>query len=699
MSFLVKRLSSVRRHTRGYLSLYVIVFALFSLYQSLLYLAGELPEVAPQLGRGLKEYDRFPRGITALQGVSNQTDPIKEKQFDPPKPDLVENDIHEKQTLDDIYLSQDFTLGGVTFSIPSEQDEQKVISSNLYSGVANQQHDKGDMSEDRRSHIEDLFRDVFQFQLSFHDDSSVGESEPQGQQQQEQPFPFHIQPPIPPEEPENPPRMTVEQHNPEQEAHFDTVEDNASQSELIKSPQQGQGSFGQSQNLVNGNQEYKALDLQDLSPLNLGDTQADRPEMPYGNLNLESMLQTEAVQPDMLNVAANQQSLNREESVLDGLGKPMSGIPYNIHQDGSDNNVRKQRAIHVPGMGQPLVVAPISAAERIQKQLSPSFQSQNARHPILAPDAPAPIQWDVPQTQAYQPHVPPKEFMPLKQGHSYIYSQGIVPIVPKQAAQQYIPAHVVPEQSAQMRPVDQLVINNIRVPNTVAMQQAPTPVPVQPSQGLPLLSQPLFGGPVIQPAAEFEMNPGTLDNSNSDYAYYMEDGADGDYADPDAGYPLEIHNLNDDFDTPTQLVENSSVIEESNKISLPPLSGTHKHQVVSDEEEDDIYLESTPHSGARVKPLPVVPRRLVYNRVGKCGSTTVKSIIKGLSLRNGFSFVSSREYRVRRIPTTQEQVRIDIRIASVNIYLKLLWFYSQINTICVQISLQRVGVKTHFGRN
>ncbi len=692
MSFLVRRLNvlgSVRRYTWGYLSLYLFLFAFFSLYQLNFHLAGEPPEVAPQLGRGLKEYERFTGGggSSALQGVSNQTDSIRQQQLEPKEPDLVEKDLPEKQTLDDFYLFQDSTTEGVTFSILSEEEEQKVISSDLYFGIANQEQDIADMSEDNRSDLEDLSREVVQIQLPYDNDLSDRESEPREQQQEEQPFPFQIQPPLPPGEVENPPRMTVEQDNPEQEAQFDTVEEIASQSELDKSPQQGQSLVEQSQSLVNGPElrlEYKAPDLHDLSGLNLQDIPADRPEGQYGNLNIESIVQGAAVQPDISHVVANQQSINLE-GPLQALGKPMSGIPYNVKQDGSANNVPTPQAI--PGLRQPPVVdnlqqylamqkQDISAAENIQRQLTPSFQSQNVPQPILAPGAPAPIQWNVPQQQAYQPQVPPKEMVPIKQGHGYIYSQGPVPMVSQAPVQQYIPAPGVPGQSPQMRPVDQLVINPPSAPSPVAIQQAPAPRPVPPNQGLPPQPQQILGSPVIQSPAESErkeMDPGTLDSNDNDYAYdysdfaqyYLEDGAGDDYADHDAGHPLETDNTSDYFDSPNPPVENSPVVEESNKISGPQLSGTKRRQVASDEEEDDIDLESTPHSGARVKPLPVVPRRVVYNRVGKCGSTTVKSLIKGLSLRNGFSFVSSKVYRVRRIPSTQEQVCINLHINTI----------------------------------
>ncbi len=49
------------------------------------------------------------------------------------------------------------------------------------------------------------------------------------------------------------------------------------------------------------------------------------------------------------------------------------------------------------------------------------------------------------------------------------------------------------------------------------------------------------------------------------------------------------------------------------------------------------------------------PDRIIYNRVGKCGSTTVVNLLKGLGIRNHYHLQSSAVYRERQL-TQQEQV-------------------------------------------
>ncbi len=60
--------------------------------------------------------------------------------------------------------------------------------------------------------------------------------------------------------------------------------------------------------------------------------------------------------------------------------------------------------------------------------------------------------------------------------------------------------------------------------------------------------------------------------------------------------------------------------------------------------------------GRQLKPRSVTAGRIVYNRLPKCASMTVTSVLMRLSIRNNFQLTVSEEYNKDTLPTTGEQV-------------------------------------------
>ena len=50
--------------------------------------------------------------------------------------------------------------------------------------------------------------------------------------------------------------------------------------------------------------------------------------------------------------------------------------------------------------------------------------------------------------------------------------------------------------------------------------------------------------------------------------------------------------------------------------------------------------------------------RIVYNRIPKCGSTSVTSVIEAVTQRNNFKYVSSQEFNKHWLSNDKQKVRV-----------------------------------------